>query len=121
MPPFFHSSIGPRRGEMTENDYQAKLIKKLEKLFPGCMILKNDPDYRQGILDLTILYRRRWAMLEVKASRRSRCQPNQEYYIEMLDRMSFAAKIFPENEREVLCALEQALSPRRRARVPQPQ
>lgn len=104
---------------MTENDYQAKLIKKLARLFPGAVILKNDPDYQQGILDLTILFGKRWATLEVKASRRSRLQPNQGYFVRKLNDMSFAAIIYPENEREVLIALEQALSPRRRARVPQ--
>lgn len=106
---------------MTEAQYQAKLIKKLYQLFPGIVILKNDPEYLQGILDLTLLYRNRWAMLEVKASRRARFRPNQPYYIELLDGMSFAAAIYPENEEEVLSALEQALAPRRRARVPQPQ
>lgn len=104
---------------MTENAYQAKLIKKLERIFPGIVILKNDPDYQQGILDLTLLFGRKWATLEVKASSRSRLQPNQDYFVRKLNDMSFAAIIYPENEREVLLALEQALSPRRRARVSQ--
>lgn len=106
---------------MAENRYQARLIKKLYRLFPDCVILKNDPDYLQGILDLTILNGRRWAMLEVKASRRASSRPNQDYYVEKLGAMSFAAYIFPENEEEVLSALQQALAPRRRTRVPQPQ
>jgi hypothetical protein len=104
---------------MTENRYQAQLIRKLEKLFPGCVILKNDAQYRQGILDLTLLYGKRWASLEVKASPRAPLRPNQEYFVQQLDEMSFAAIIFPENEEEVLGALQQALAPRRRARVSQ--
>lgn len=106
---------------MAENRYQAKLIKKIEKLLPGCVILKNDPQYQQGILDLTILYNDKWGSLEVKASMHSPLQPNQAYFVDRLGEMSFAAIIYPENEGVVLSALEQALAPRRRARVPQPQ
>lgn len=93
---------------MAENRYQAQLIKKLEQMFPGCLILKNDSSYRQGILDLLVLWKDRWASLEVKDSEKSRVRPNQEYYIDRLDKMSFAAKIYPENEREILSALQQA-------------
>jgi hypothetical protein len=102
---------------MSENRYQARLIKKLEKLFPGCIILKNDSSYRQGMLDLTILWKQYWASLEVKDSRLATMRPNQEYYIERLSKMSFAAKIYPENEREVLSALQQAFRPPRRTRI----
>lgn len=102
-----------------ESNYQASLIKKLERLFPGCVIMKNDANYRQGMLDLTILWRRYWASLEVKASASAPDRPNQGYYIEKLDSMSFAARIFPENEEEVLNALQQAFGSRRRARISQ--
>lgn len=105
---------------MTENQYQAKLIKKLERMFPGCVILKNDSGSRQGILDLTLLYRDRWASLEVKRSAIAAIQPNQDHYVKQLDEMSFAAFIYPENEEEVLIALQQALEPPRRARLPKP-
>lgn len=97
---------------MTENRYQAKLIRKLEALFPGCVILKNDPQYRQGILDLTLFYGPTWACLEVKASATAAERPNQAYYVEQLNDMSFAAFIFPENEEEVLAALQEAFSSR---------
>lgn len=102
---------------MTENQYQAKLIKKIERLFPGCVILKNDSGYRQGMLDLIVLWKSYWASLEVKPSATSPKQPNQEYYVEQLDEMSFAAFIYPENEREVLSALQQAFKPPRRTRL----
>lgn len=94
---------------MRESQYQRHLIRVLEDLFPGCLILKNDTDYLQGIPDLLILYRDRWAALEVKAYEGAPEQPNQDYYIEMLDRMSFAAFIFPDNEEEILDALQQSL------------
>lgn len=95
---------------MAENAYQAKLIRKLKRLFPGCEILKNDSGYRQGILDLTILYQAFWAMLEVKASADAPLRPNQGYYVQKLNGMSFAAVIYPENEKEVLSALQEAFS-----------
>ena len=103
---------------MTENVYQARLIRKLKKMFPGCEILKNDASYRQGILDLTIFWGPTWAMLEVKASADSPLRPNQEYYVKQMDGMSFAAIIYPENEEEVLAALQEAFTSRRATCVP---
>ena len=105
---------------MTESQYQIKLIKRLRQLFPGCLVLKNDPQYQQGILDLAILYRNMWGMLEVKKSRGARLQPNQEYFVHQLDEMSFAAIIYPENEEEVLNALQEAFQPRGRSRLSKP-
>lgn len=103
-----------------ESMFQAKLIKKLEReVLPGCVVLKNDPNYRQGILDLTILYQDMWAMLEVKASLRARYRPNQEHYIAEFGKMSFAAMICPENEEEVLIALQEAFASRRATCLPQ--
>lgn len=104
---------------MRESAYQAHLIKDLRDLFPGCLILKNDSDYLQGIPDLLILYRNKWAALEVKASENSPIQPNQEFYIDLLDDMSFAAFIYPSNEIEVLRELQHTLAPRRSSRVSQ--
>jgi hypothetical protein len=104
---------------MTENIYQTRLIKKLERLFPGCVILKQDSALRQGIPDLILLWGRYWASLEVKANADASSQPNQGYYIERLNEMSFATYIYPENEEEVLNALQQAFKPPRRARVSQ--
>jgi hypothetical protein len=98
---------------MLERDYQAGLIKRIKRLLPGCVVLKNDSAYLQGVPDLTILYRDMWAMLEVKASPSAAHQPNQEYYVELLGEMSFAAFIHPQNEEEVLRDLQQALQPRR--------
>lgn len=104
---------------MTESQYQAGLIKKIKALLPGCVVLKNDSSYQQGILDLTILYFEKWAALEVKAAPQSARQPNQEYFVQQLDEMSFAAFIDPENEGEVLDALQEALQPSGRSCVPQ--
>jgi hypothetical protein len=94
---------------MLESEYQAFLIKKLEKMFPGCRVLKNDANYMQGIPDLTVLYNGRYALLEVKASEKSKERPNQRYYIEQAGLTAYAAFIYPENESEVLDALQSAL------------
>lgn len=103
---------------MAENRYQAQLIRKLKRMFPGCVVMKNDSSHQQGILDLTILYLDTWACLEVKASEKSSVRPNQEYFVRQLDDMHFAAFIYPENEREVLNALQQAFASHGRTRVP---
>lgn len=104
---------------MRERDYQATLIKQLRKRFPGCLILKNDPDYMQGVPDLTLLYGPFWAMLEVKPYADAPVQPNQEFYIREMNKLSFASFIYPENEEEVLYALQQAFGALRTTRVPQ--
>jgi hypothetical protein len=93
---------------MSEGQYQTKLIKKLKRMFPGCEIVKLDASYQQGLPDLLILWNRCWAILEVKISEFANVQPNQDYYIRRLGEMSFAAYIYPENEKDVLCALQQA-------------
>lgn len=102
---------------MLESVYQAKLIKKLKIRFPGCVVLKNDTDYIQGIPDLTILYKDMWALLEVKAAFDSAERPNQSYYVGKLGEMSFAAFIYPENEKEVLNALQRSFEIVGKARV----
>lgn len=93
---------------MLESNFQAQLIWELKKMFPGCIIVKNDSGYIQGIPDLTIFYKDRWATLECKKSARAKKQPNQEYYVELMDRMSFSRFICPENKEEVLYELQQS-------------
>lgn len=90
---------------MRESKFQHDLIKDLKDLFPGCIVMKNDASYIQGIPDLVVLYGNRWCALECKKSSSAHKQPNQEYYVDLMDRMSFAAFIFPENKDEVLDAL----------------
>lgn len=93
---------------MLENRFQSDLIRELKEVFPGCIVLKNDPCYIQGVPDLLILYGDKWAALECKKSKSARRQPNQEYYIDKMDAMSFARFIYPENKEEVLDGLQQA-------------
>lgn len=91
-----------------EREYQAKLVKKIERLIPGCYVRKHD--MQQGWPDLLILAPGFWAMIETKREEPGPedFEPNQEWWIEEFDRMSFSACIYPENEQEVLHALSQA-------------
>lgn len=90
---------------MRESKFQAKLIKDIKERLPECIVLKNDPTYIQGIPDLAIFNNERWAMLEVKKSADASHQPNQDYYVEKMDRMSFSRFIYPENRDEVFSDL----------------
>jgi hypothetical protein len=98
-----------------ENSFQAELIKEIYHRFPGCLVLKNDEQYIQGIPDLTVLFKDKWAVLECKKSLDEPYQPNQKYYLEVLDSMFFAAMICPENKEAVLRELQLAFKPRRTA------
>ncbi len=91
-----------------ENSFQAALIKELKCRFKGCVVLKNDPLYLQGVPDLIVLYKDKWAMLECKRSSTASRRPNQQYYVNKFGEMSFAKFIFPENKEEVLNELQQA-------------
>ena len=98
---------------MLENKFQSGLIRELKQMFPGCLVLKNDPNYIQGFPDLTVLYKDKWALLEAKREDRASRRPNQEYYIDEANRMSFARFICPENKEEVLHELQQTFEPGR--------
>jgi len=89
-----------------ESKFQFDLTRELEKIFPGCIILKNDPNYLQGFPDWTIFWKEHWGVLEVKASENSPVRPNQKYWIERCDKMSFGRFIYPENMVEILNELQ---------------
>ena len=82
---------------MRESKFQAKLIKDIKERLPDCIVLKNDPTYLQGIPDLTVFNNDKWATLEVKKSANASHQPNQDYYVELMDHMSFSRFVYPEN------------------------
>ena len=90
---------------MHENQFQAKLQKEILERFPGSLVIKLDT--RQGLPDLLILYKGLWAALECKASEKAIHQPNQDYYVALMDEMEYARFIFPENREEVLDELVQ--------------
>lgn len=93
---------------MVESKFQSNLIKELKERFKGCVIVKNDANYMQGIPDLTIYHGNRWVMLETKRSEDAPHRPNQDYYVSLFNSMSYAAFIFPENKEVILNEVEQA-------------
>ena len=91
---------------MLENKFQANLIKEIKDMFPGCIVMKNDASYIQGIPDLLVLHNDKWASLECKKNANAKKQPNQEYYVGRMNKMSFSRFICPENKEEVLHELQ---------------
>lgn len=91
-----------KKGSKLERDFQSKLIKELKELFPGCLVMKLDSGYIQGIPDLLILFKDKWATLENKKSANATKRPNQEYYVDLMNKMSFSRFIYPENKDRVL-------------------
>ena len=102
---------------MRENQFQAKLIKEIKTLMPDSIVLKNDAGLKQGIPDILVLRGNKWAALECKRSEKAKHRPNQDYYVDKMDSMSFAAFVYPENKQEVLNALQRSLGAGRKARV----
>ena len=103
------------RSSRLESGFQDNLKDELEEMFPGCMTFKMDQ--MQGIPDLLILYGDKWASLECKQHSKAKRQPNQEYYVELMDQMSFSRFISPENKEEVLRELQSALQPKGSSRT----
>lgn len=93
---------------MKESEYQGNLIKEIKKRLPGSMVLKNDSSYIQGIPDLSVFYKDKYAFLECKKSENEKHQPNQDYYVSKINDMSFARFIYPENQEEVLDELQKS-------------
>lgn len=96
------------RFAMLENKFKTKLIKEIKTRFPGSFVFHLDPTELQGAPDLLILYKNKWAALEGKKSRNASVRPNQEYYVDRLNKMSYAKIIFPENAKEVLDDMERS-------------
>lgn len=95
---------------MLERDYQKKLVKKLKDIFPGCYVIKNDAQLKQGIPDLLVLYHDKWVALEVKQSEAAGHRPNQDYNVERMNDMSYAAFIYPENEEKIFSELKEVFA-----------
>lgn len=93
---------------MKESKFQSDTIKEIERRFPGAIVTKMDANYIQGIPDILVLYQNRWATLEFKKSEKASHQPNQDYYVNQMNNMSFSAFIFPENKEEVLDEMERS-------------
>jgi hypothetical protein len=108
-----HSFIffSPRRWAMPsklESSFALDLKDELRGRFPGCVVIKLDPNQLQGVPDLLVLWGSYWAILETKRGARSSRQVNQEYYVNLFNEMSFSAFIHPLNCQEVLDDMERA-------------
>lgn len=101
-----------------ESKFERDTMKEIKAMFPGCIVMKNDSGYRQGIPDRLILFEDTWAVLEFKRSAHEDPRPNQPYYVQLMNGMSFASFIYPENKDEVLRGLQHAFQSRRKTRVP---
>ena len=99
--------------KVLERNFQRDLIKEIKERFKGCLVLKLDPQYLQGIPDLLILYGDRWATLEVKRSQHASHRPNQNFYVDLMNKMSFSKFIYPENKERILNELERSFKARR--------
>ena len=90
---------------MLENKFQASLIRELKNEFPECIVMKNDSSYIQGVPDLLVLHKDKWASLEVKRSSNASHQPNQDYYVDKMNEMGFSRFVYPENKDNVMADL----------------
>lgn len=91
-----------------EKDFQAQLIKEIKTRFKGSIVTKLDSSHIQGIPDLLILFGKHWATLEVKKSSNASHRPNQDYYVDLMNNMSFSSFISPETKEDVLNAMDEA-------------
>lgn len=102
-----------------ERDFQGQLVKELKERFPGAIVTKLDSSYIQGIPDLLVLYKDKWATLECKKSGKASKRPNQNYYVDKMNEMSFSSFIYPENKNEVLDGLQQTFESQEPTRIPE--
>ena len=102
---------------MLEAKFKTELKNDIETRFPGSMVFHLDPNEMQGAPDLLVLYKDKWAALEGKKEEDASHRPNQDYYVDKMNQMSFARFIYPENKEEVLNELEQSFKPRRKTRT----
>lgn len=101
-----------------ESRFEQELIEELMREYPGAVILKNDSSFFQGIPDRLILYGPRWGAFEVKSHATARHQQNQDYYVDLFNKMSFASFVYPQNKESFLNEIRKTLRPSRGARVP---
>lgn len=99
-----------------ESSFQSNLMAKIKERYPGCMILKNDSGYIQGIPDWTIFYKDRYVVLEAKRDKDAPAQPNQPYYVEKFNEMSYSSFVYPENEKHVLECIDRVFKNARNRR-----
>lgn len=93
---------------MLENSFKSKLKKEIKERLPGAIVTLLSPNDIQGIPDLIVLFKNRWAALECKKSAKEPHRPNQDYYVEKMNKMSYSSFIYPENKEQILNEMERA-------------
>lgn len=91
---------------MLENNFKTKLVREIKNKFSDCFVLHGDANSIQGIPDLFVLYRNKWAALEGKKNKNASHRPNQDYYVNKINTTGFARFVYPENKDEVLSDME---------------
>ena len=94
-----------------EGNFKKNLINKIKKEFPGCIVKKLEADYDNGVPDILILYKDKWATLEAKkdkgeVTKERKNKLAQDYYVAKMNEMSYSSYVYPENQKEVLNALK---------------
>lgn len=102
-----------------ENTYKTNLIKRIKQRFPDAIVVHLDPNEIQGIPDLLILNGDTWVALEGKADADAPHRPNQDYYVNLMNHMSYSAFIYPENEKEILDDIQRSFEARGLPCVPE--
>ena len=92
------------RSRKLESGFQDKLRDEIKQKYPDSLIFKMDQI--QGIPDLLVLHKSKWASLECKKNATASHRPNQDYYVDKMNDMSFARFVYPENKDNVLEELD---------------
>ena len=94
-----------------EGNFKKKLIKDIKKEFPGCIVTKLEADYCNGIPDILILHKDKWATLEAKKNKGEVTKERenklaQDHYVAKMNSMGYSSYVYPENKEEVLNELK---------------
>ena len=88
--------------KVLESRFQRDLINEIRNRLLDVVVMKMDSGYKQGVPDLLILHGKKWATLECKRDAKASHQPNQDWYVNHMNNMSFSRFIYPENKEAVL-------------------
>lgn len=94
--------MAKKKPSKKESRFQHEVIQELEERLPGCVVMKNATGLKDGFPDISVYHGSRWAMLECKRSEGESHRPNQDWWVDRLNEMSFASFIYPENRQVVM-------------------
>ena len=94
--------MAKKKPNKKESRFQHEVIRELEERLPGCVVMKNATGLKDGFPDISVYHGNHWAMLECKRSEGESHRPNQDWWVDHLNEMSFASFIYPENRQVVM-------------------